>query len=117
VWEALKKKINAELGYGITVAELEKLQLEEVGMLQQMGIPISEAQTNTVWWNLKSGSVGLVDQAQMIDQSLSRLRGAGVVAVPQKASELDILMADPVRRQLLETAQVGGIIRGGAGNC
>jgi len=113
VWEALKKKINSAFpGYAITVSELESLQQEEVAMLQQMGIPFPEAQTSTVWWKIKSGAVALGGQAVMIDQSLSRLRGAGVLAVPQKASELDILMADPVRRQLLETAQVGGIIGG-----
>jgi len=114
VWEALKKKINSAFpGYAITISELESLHEEEVEMLLLMGNSPSDAQANTIWWALKLGTVAVASQAQMIDLSLSRLRGAGVLALPQKASELDILMADPVRRQLLETAQVGGIIRGG----
>tara|TARA_B100000949_G_scaffold121167_1_gene107134 strand:- start:1363 stop:2367 length:1005 start_codon:yes stop_codon:yes gene_type:complete len=113
VWEALKKKINSAFpGYAITVSELESLQQEEVAMIQQMGIPFAEAQTSTVWWKIKSGAVGLAGQAHMIDMSLSRLRGEGVLAVPQKASEYDILQADPFVRQILGTAQVGGIIGG-----
>lgn len=118
MWEQLAAKINAQLGLGITAADLATLQAREVALLGEMGVSPMDAQANTTWWHLREGSESVATHSSRIQKQFYALH-EGVLAVPQPTTAPP-LFVDPVERESLQDIQValtagggGAAIRGG----
>jgi hypothetical protein len=112
LWQQLAAKINAQLGLGITAADLATLQAREVALLGEMGVSPIDAQANTTWWHLREGSESVATHSSRIKKQFYALH-EGVLAVPQPTTAPP-LFVDPVERESLQDIQVA-LTAGGGG--